>query len=402
VSTKARRLWGLCLIASVVGACGTQNPLSPGSPGGAGPADASGLAGATAAGASGAAGATAAGASGAAGATAVDASGAAGATAVDASNPVTPSATAKPFEAGPPIVYATSDFVDFAIPHDAQDIVAGADGNLWFTETLANRIGRMSVDGHGVEFVIPTAGSGPASLTRGRDGNIWFTEHDAAKIGRITPDGVITEFPAVPNAWDIAADSEGNLWVTHDDLSTAPMGSVARISTNGHIDTFAVHAGAVNITPDAAGGIWFLYASYGYGISHIDGAGSTTDFDLPGCLCFSNDNDLVAGPDGNLWVTGNGMTSAGVFQVTPMGGIQHFPTPYGVMLGNLVPTPDGHLWTTGGTYMFTGLLRLTTGGDLSQFPTPAPGAVPGAMTLGPDGNLWFTYKNLTRLGRMHL
>jgi virginiamycin B lyase len=46
-------------------------------------------------------------------------------------------------------------------------------------------------------------------------------------------------------------------------------------------------------------------------------------------------------------------------------------------------------------------LRFTTAGDLSEFPTPASGAVPAAMTLGPDGNFWFTYQNATRLGRMH-
>ena len=40
--------------------------------------------------------------------------------------------------------------------------------------------------------------------------------------------------------------------------------------------------------------------------------------------------------------------------------------------------------------------------ELSQFPTPVAGAVPGSMALGADGNLWFTYENLTRLGRMRL
>jgi hypothetical protein len=40
------------------------------------------------------------------------------------------------------------------------------------------------------EFPIPTADSNPVGITRGPDGNLWFTETQANKIGRITPAGV--------------------------------------------------------------------------------------------------------------------------------------------------------------------------------------------------------------------
>ena len=36
-------------------------------------------------------------------------------------------------------------------------------------------------------------------ITTGPDGNLWFTEFGAGKIGRITPSGSITEFP-IPTA----------------------------------------------------------------------------------------------------------------------------------------------------------------------------------------------------------
>ena len=38
-------------------------------------------------------------------------------------------------------------------------------------------------------------GSAPAGITAGPDGNLWFTESDASRIGRITPAGVASEFP---------------------------------------------------------------------------------------------------------------------------------------------------------------------------------------------------------------
>jgi hypothetical protein len=58
-------------------------------------------------------------------------------------------------------------------------------------EALDERI-LMSV----TEFPVPTPDSNLYGITRGRDGNLWFTEALAGKIGRITPGGVITEFSA--------------------------------------------------------------------------------------------------------------------------------------------------------------------------------------------------------------
>src|SRR5262245_6878971 len=50
-----------------------------------------------------------------------------------------------------------------------------------------------------MEFPIPTPASGPTNIVTGPDGNLWFTEFNADKIGRITPSGAITEF-TVPGA----------------------------------------------------------------------------------------------------------------------------------------------------------------------------------------------------------
>src|SRR5262249_23331445 len=44
------------------------------------------------------------------------------------------------------------------------------------------------------EFPVLTAGSDPFGITAGPDGNLWFTEQIGDKIGRITPSGTVTEF----------------------------------------------------------------------------------------------------------------------------------------------------------------------------------------------------------------
>ena len=75
-------------------------------------------------------------------------------------------------------------------------IAAGPDGNLWFTEYDANRIGRITPTGVVTEFSAGISeGSAPNGITAGPDGNLWFTESDASRIGRITPSGVVSEFP---------------------------------------------------------------------------------------------------------------------------------------------------------------------------------------------------------------
>jgi hypothetical protein len=88
-----------------------------------------------------------------------------------------------------------SRITEFTIPTvsaDADDITAGPDGNLWFTEAIG-KIGSITVAGSIAEFDIPTAASNPTSITSGPDGNIWFTEDVGNKIGRISPPGGIVE-----------------------------------------------------------------------------------------------------------------------------------------------------------------------------------------------------------------
>src|SRR4029077_3365753 len=59
-----------------------------------------------------------------------------------------------------------------------------------------------------------TPGSGPQGIAMGPDGNMWFTEFGADKIGRITPTGAVTEFPLTSGAmpFDIAAGHDGAMW----------------------------------------------------------------------------------------------------------------------------------------------------------------------------------------------
>src|SRR5437016_11200384 len=93
-------------------------------------------------------------------------------------------------------------------------IIAGRDGNLWFTERFGNKIGRIApTSGLITEFCqVLTAGNpsgitgSPRGITVGPDGNIWFAEV-CGVIGRITTHGGIT---AVASA-SFGASSPGDI-----------------------------------------------------------------------------------------------------------------------------------------------------------------------------------------------
>ena len=68
-------------------------------------------------------------------------------------------------------------------------------GALWGTEVEANRIFRMTVDGHATEFRIPTPRSVPASIAVGRGGVLWVSEFSSGEVVacvRVGPDARVS------------------------------------------------------------------------------------------------------------------------------------------------------------------------------------------------------------------
>lgn len=69
----------------------------------------------------------------------------------------------------------TDRFTEFPTPTSASGplkIAIGTDGNLWFTESAANKIGRISPSGAIAEYSIPTTASFPVGIALGPDGVI--------------------------------------------------------------------------------------------------------------------------------------------------------------------------------------------------------------------------------------
>jgi virginiamycin B lyase len=105
-------------------------------------------------------------------------------------------------------------------PHDP---AAAPDGSLWWTEQLANKLGRLDPKtGTIKEYPLKTPNSGPHGLTSDSDGNIWFTANYAGYIGKLDPkSGSVTEYK-IPDArardpHTPVFDQQGRLWFTVQD-----------------------------------------------------------------------------------------------------------------------------------------------------------------------------------------
>jgi virginiamycin B lyase len=104
-----------------------------------------------------------------------------------------------------------------AHPHDP---AVGADGALWFTEQVQNKIGRVDPKtGVFKEYALKIEDSGPHGLVADSSGNIWFTGNGKGYIGKLDPrSGAVTEYK-MPDAkaedpHTAVFDSHGIMWFT--------------------------------------------------------------------------------------------------------------------------------------------------------------------------------------------
>ncbi len=105
-----------------------------------------------------------------------------------------------------------------AHPHDP---AVGPDGALWFTEQMANKLGRLDLaTGTFKEYsLVEGKNSGPHGLVADQEGNIWYTANFGGYIGKLDPrTGKVTEYKmpdeSVDDPHTAVFDARGILWFT--------------------------------------------------------------------------------------------------------------------------------------------------------------------------------------------
>jgi streptogramin lyase len=149
--------------------------------------------------------------------------------------------------------------------HEAglHSIVEGHEGNAWFTEYFAGRIGRITPTGELKEFDLP-AGSRPGSIAVDAEGNLWFSEQEVNQIGRITPTGVVSEFklPLAVRPGALAVGADGRIWFTERPAyeEGPEIGNLGRITPSGRFTQVRLpdrESEPVDLISGSEGNIWY-------------------------------------------------------------------------------------------------------------------------------------------------
>jgi streptogramin lyase len=248
---------------------------------------------------------------------------------------------------------------DFSVPtarSQPQAITAGPDGNLWFTEYVGNRIARITRAGAVTEYSAGlSVNSGPEGIAAGPDGKLWFTEYAGNRLGQLTPStGAISQMPLLPNGGsqpdNIVAGPDGNMWFTEYGGDRIGRTSTSGVRAEFSVPTPASAPDGITVGPDKA--LWFTEYN-GNRIGRISTSGTVTEFPVP--TPASHPETIVAGPDGALWFTESAGNKIG---------------------------------------------RITTTGVFTEFPVPAASAVPDGIAVGADRNLWYSEFSANQVARV--
>jgi streptogramin lyase len=285
---------------------------------------------------------------------------------------------------------------------DPEYIVAGPDGNLWFTEYLS-RVGRISTSGQIVDYSTGSgiaANSKPRGIALGSDGNLWFTEQAGNQVERLTtsPPHARDNSPGITansSPTGIAAGPDGDIWFT--EVTANKIGRIYPAGVTGVITEFAVGSQPTWITSGPDGNLWYTLQVDRVG--RMTPSGSSTEF-FQGITTGGKPNGIVAGPDGNLWFAETAGNRIG--RITTNGLVTEFSNglsanarPYADAVG-----ADGNLWFT---ELSGRIARVTTTGVITEFSNGlGAGAEPLDIVSGPDQNLWFTDSTGNAIGRLVL
>lgn len=294
-----------------------------------------------------------------------------------------------------------------ASPRDVIVLPGAGHKDVWFTESGADRIGRLTYTDTG-RYVFQdyalAAGSSPSGLISG-GGFIWFTESGTDRIGRLNPDtGHLDEFecPARAHPADLDCASDGSIWFTErmrDRIAQLVITSTHDYAVEEHFTT-SLSGGRPHGIVVASPSIYFAQTENDRVTRFSPPDRWLQLYDLPGASdAPSGPYELALESAGVVWTTervGNRITriEAGTFPlVTP-----HTLTPtHSVPTGLARDQRNGHLWFTQWAAGQIGCLE--PGSGVEYYPLPLRGLAPTGITVNDGGDVWVL---AYRPSRVHL
>jgi streptogramin lyase len=204
-------------------------------------------------------------------------------------------------------ITGSGEVTRFPLP-EAGPIAAASDGALWLTTWARERsfgrayVIRLRPSGGIARFRLPGPARGreaaPASIVAGPDGDLWFTDPSLGRFGRFTPDGHLTEFHNRLRPEILAPDDAGGLWfVGEKGVGTIdPSGKVREIRVDNGYELGV--GGGTDAVTGPEGDLWFIAAATQ--VMRMTPSGQLNALRLPGPPTASH---ISQGPGGSIWVS---------------------------------------------------------------------------------------------------
>ncbi|MGD1058455.1 MAG: hypothetical protein ABR992_13695, partial [Solirubrobacteraceae bacterium] len=287
-------------------------------------------------------------------------------------------------------------------------LAAGSEGDMWISGGAV--VAQMTTGG---EFTTLNTSQTPvARLVAGSDGNIWFGDNGISStvVGRLTPAGEVAEFNSegtfAPHWLTLGPD--GEVWYTAGVpgikifSKEGESSAIGRITPSGQVTEFDLKSRAIlqQIVTGPDGNLWFVnQAEPNFTIDRISPKGEIKEFAITEHP-WLKPSGIAAGVNGNVYFGASGenpMTTEDesvIGEITPAGETKLVKRLNFSEVFDLATGPEGSLWFTG---LHTEPLqpnvigRLTPAGVLEEHVASlGTETEAGQITPGPDGNMWFT------------
>lgn len=239
----------------------------------------------------------------------------------------------------------------------------------------------------------------PYGMAGGPGGTIWIIDSGnhvgGVFVGKMTTTGAstVSDWVQLPNSelgYRATLGPDGNMWLLQGShINKMPVG----VTQTGQIAAYPLPAsiggfGSIAAGPD--GRIWYGQNKQ---IGAVSMEGSVQTYPTN---ALSSIPGVMVGPDNKIWFGEDGtitrMSTTGV-----IGPTDRFPLPPGNSgLFDLTLGSDGNIWFTQSNPAAVG--RLTPAGNFTIFPTPTLNSLPFGIIAGPDNYMWFVERNGDAVG----
>jgi virginiamycin B lyase len=288
------------------------------------------------------------------------------------------------------------------------DLAFDAQGNLWFTELNANRIGKLdpakakSLTSEGItEYELPNPNSKPHFLTIAKNGMIWFTE-GANRIGSLDPKtGDIKEYD-IPSPHSephqIVECQNGSIWFL--EFQTNKIGRLD--PKTGKITEFPIGPGNPHALVLVDNKIWYTQGGMFWVNTFFNKLGSmdinTGDVEeiiIPPEK--SVPHGLTLSRDGSIWLTEMFASKLAKLDLNQEKqkiveySVGKERSPHDLTIDE----KRKYIWFTASNPDAIGRLDLSkakpgTRKGVRYYKLPSPDSHPTQIVLDKDGNIWFT------------